>query len=71
VSPVAGYVVAVASTISAAGIVACVSYLRGISKRFVAIERAQFRDELTLLAHDELLKTLDPPRPSTRPRHAL
>jgi hypothetical protein len=52
-------VVNVASAVSTAGILACVSYLRGISKRLRTYGEKQFSDELYLLDHDRRLERLE------------
>jgi len=59
---VGGYIVSVASTVSAVGILAGVGYLRGISRRFRAFEDKQFSDELYLLAHEQRIAALEPRR---------
>lgn len=57
------YVITVASTVSTAGILGGLAYLRGISHRLGLYEDKQFADELHLLDHEQRLRALEPRRP--------
>jgi hypothetical protein len=56
------FVIPTASTITAAGVIACAAYLRGILRRLDRYESRLFRDELHLLDHERRIDALEPPK---------